>query len=106
MRLPFGLCSSSAKPNASIKGGTYMPNLPLSPFFNPYHPPTGFLGERPQASTVPSLASFCSSALPSSIQSPCFFSIAERSSMHLRSYFSCVFPTCTTRVGGLEDWSL
>ena len=26
--------------------------------------------------------------------------------MHLRSYFSCVFPTCTTRAGGVEDSSL
>src|SRR5439155_14294122 len=26
----------------SSTGGTYMPNLPRRPFFNPYHPPTGF----------------------------------------------------------------
>ena len=39
----------------------------------------GFFGERPQASTVPSLAGFCSSAPPRSIQSPCVFSIACRS---------------------------
>ena len=39
----------------------------------------------PQASTVPSLAGFCSSAPPSSIQSPASFSIANRSSMQRAS---------------------
>ena len=102
MRLLFGLCSTSAVPSTSMTGGTYIANLPLRPFFRPYHPPTGFFAERPQASTVPSLAGFCSSALPSSIQSPCFLSIAWRSSRQRRSYFSWVFPTCTTRPRGLE----
>src|SRR5664279_2156959 len=74
--LPFASCVSSAKPSASINGGIYIPNLPRNPFFSPYHPPTGFLEERPQASTVPSFAGFCSSALPRSIQSPCFLSLS------------------------------
>jgi hypothetical protein len=30
-----------------------MPERPRKPFFNPYHPPTGLPGDRPQASTVP-----------------------------------------------------
>ena len=47
-------------------------------------PPTGLSGERPQASTVPSCAGFCSSALPSGTQSPRSFSIACRSSMQRR----------------------
>jgi DNA-binding transcriptional ArsR family regulator len=42
-----------------------LPKRPRRPFFSPYQPPTGFSGERPQASTVPSAAGFCSSALPS-----------------------------------------
>ncbi len=54
----------------------YIPNRPRSPFFKPYQPFTGFFGERPHASTVPSAAGFCSSVLPSSIQSPCSRSIA------------------------------
>ncbi len=59
----------------------YIPNRPRSPFFRPYQPPTGFSGDRPQASTVPSAAGFCSSALPSGIQSPCALSMACRSSI-------------------------
>ncbi len=39
------------------------------------------VGGAPQASTVPSAAAFCSSALPSSTQSPFFFSIAWRSAI-------------------------
>src|SRR5205823_13147066 len=74
IRLFFGLCSTSASPSASSTGGTYMPKRPRRPFFRPYQPPTGFFDERPQASTVPSAAGFCSSALPSGIQSPCFLS--------------------------------
>ena len=62
----------------------YMPKRPRSPFFRPYQPFAGFFGDRPHASTVPSAADFCSSALPSGIQSPCFFSIACRSSIALR----------------------
>ena len=67
-----------------FSGGIYIPNRQRKPFFNPYHPPTGFFGERPQASTVPSAAGFCSSALPSGIQSPCALSMACRSSMQRR----------------------
>src|SRR3989441_10028895 len=70
IRLFFGLCSTSAKWSTSSTGGTYIPNLPRRPFFSPYHPPTGFLEDRPHASMVPSAAGFCSSALPSNIQSP------------------------------------
>src|SRR5258707_3213426 len=81
IRLFFGLCSTSARPSASSSGGMYMPKRPRRPFLSPYHPPTGFLGDLPHASTVPSAAGFCSSALPSGIQSPCFFSIARRSSI-------------------------
>src|SRR6266566_7028308 len=51
IRLFLGLCSTSARCRASKTGGTYMPNRPRSPFFRPYHPPTGFFGDRPQAST-------------------------------------------------------
>src|SRR2546428_6981920 len=47
IRLFFGLCSTSAKWRTSSTGGTYMPNLPRSPFFSPYHPPTGFFEDRP-----------------------------------------------------------
>src|SRR5207244_9808944 len=79
IRLFFGLCSTSAKWRTSSTGGTYMPNLPRSPFFNPYHPPTGFFRDRPHASIVPSAAGFCSSALPRSIQSPRDLSIECRS---------------------------
>lgn len=57
MRLFFALCSSSTRPSASSNGGTYTPNLPRRPFFNPYQPPTGLCGARPHASTVPSFAS-------------------------------------------------
>jgi ABC-2 type transport system permease protein len=81
IRLLRGLCSTSASPSSSSSGGMYMPKRPRSPFLRPYQPPTGLSGERPQASTVPSLAGFCSSALPSSIQSPCATSIACRSSI-------------------------
>ena len=48
----------------------YIPNRPRSPFLRPYQPPTGLSAERAHASTVPSFAGFCSSALPSSTQSP------------------------------------
>ena len=65
IRLFFGLCSTSARPSASSTGGTYIPKRPRSPFFRPYQPLTGLVLERPQASTVPSAAGFCSSALPS-----------------------------------------
>src|SRR6267143_1146579 len=80
IRLFLGRCSTSASPIASMTGGTYIPKRPRKPFFSPYQPPTGFLGERAQASTVPSAAGFCSSALPSGIQSPCCLSILCRSS--------------------------
>src|SRR5256885_15476151 len=55
MRLFFGFCSTAARPSASSKGGMYIPN---------------------RASTVPSAAGFCSSALPSGMQSPCFLIMA------------------------------
>src|SRR3979411_888622 len=80
IRLFFGRCSTSASPIASMTGGTYIPKRPRKPFFSPYQPPTGFFGERAHASTVPSAAGFCSSALPSGIQSPCCLSILCRSS--------------------------
>src|ERR1700686_1874496 len=80
IRLFFGRCSTSARPIASMTGGTYIPKRPRKPFFSPYQPPTGFFGERAHASTVPSAAGFCSSALPSGIQSPCCLSILCRSS--------------------------
>ncbi len=54
-----------------MSGGMYMPKRPRRPFFSPYQPPIGLPGERPQASTVPCFASFCSSAEPSGTQSPC-----------------------------------
>src|ERR1700680_4834342 len=101
MRLFFGLCSNSTSPNSSMRGGRYMPKRPRRPFFNPYHPPTGLLAERPHASTVPSFTGFCSSALPSSIQSPCFLSISCKSCMQRRSYCKTVLPTVHTRMGGL-----
>ena len=85
MRLFFGLCSTSASPSFSSTMGTYIPKRPRRPFFIPYQPPTGLVAARPQASTVPSAAGFYSSALPISIQSPCFFSIACRSSMQRNS---------------------
>src|SRR5438132_5789240 len=78
----------------------YMPKRPRSPFFSPYQPLTGFFGDRPHASTVPSTAGFCSSALPSGIQSPWFFSIACRSSIARRWYRSSVVPTTHTIAGG------
>src|SRR6202521_3592614 len=106
MRLFLGLCSSSTSPSSSMSGGKYIPKPPLRPFFNPYQPPTGLLGERPHASTVPSFAGFCSSALPSSIQSPCCLSISCRSLMQRRSYCNTVFPTVHTRIGGLSASSL
>src|SRR6476661_10372134 len=106
MRLFFGLCSTWASPRASIRGGTYMPKRPRRPFFRPYQPPTGFFGERPHASTVPSTAGFCSSALPSGIQSPCFLSIVCKSSRQRRSYRSSVLPTVQTSAGGFNDSSL
>ena len=99
IRLPRGLCSTSARPSASSKGGIYMPNLPRRPFLSPYHPPRGFFAERPQDSTVPSLAGFCSSALPSSIQPPCFLSILCRSFIARLSYKSVVLPTAQTITG-------
>src|SRR5258707_15685218 len=58
MRLFFGLCSTSARPSASSKGGMYMPNPPRRPFFSPYQPPTGFFGGPAHASTRPSAARF------------------------------------------------
>src|SRR3989454_10961258 len=106
MRLFLALCSTSASPTASTSGGTYTPKRPRKPFLSPYQPPIGFFGDRPQASTVPSVAGFCSSALPSAIQSACFLSIACRSFRHRRSYLSSVFPTVQTRTGGLSDSSL
>lgn len=39
---PFGACINSASPSFSIKGGTYISKLPLSPFFKPYQPATEF----------------------------------------------------------------
>src|ERR1700694_3581131 len=106
IRLFLGLCSSSTSPSSSIRGGRYIPKRPLRPFFNPSPPPTGLSGERPHASTVPSFAGFCSSALPSSIQSPCCLSISCRSLMQRRSYCNTVFPTVHTRIGGLCASSL
>ncbi len=44
------------------RGGRYIPKRQCIPFFSPYQPPTGLPGARPQASTVPSLAGFLSSA--------------------------------------------
>src|SRR3977135_4346103 len=70
MRLFLALCSTSARPSTSMSGGMYMPKRPRRPFFKPYQPPTGLSDARPQASTVPSAAGFCSSAEPSGIQSP------------------------------------
>jgi hypothetical protein len=35
IRLPLGLCSTSASPSASSTGGTYIPKRPRSPFFRP-----------------------------------------------------------------------
>ncbi len=81
IRLFRGLSSTSANPSFFSTIGTYIPNRPRYPFLSPYHPPAGLLGDRPQASTVPSAAGFCSSALPSSIQSPCAFNILCKSSM-------------------------
>src|SRR5450759_515147 len=106
MRLFFGLCSTSARPSASSSGGMYMPKRPRNPFFRPYQPPTGFFGDLPHASTVPSAAGFCSSALPSGTQSPCFLSIAWRSSIARISYRSSVLPTMQTIAGGSSDSSL
>jgi hypothetical protein len=77
MRLLRGFCSTSASPSSLSRGGTYIANRPRNPFFNPYQPPTGLFGERAQASTVPSAAGFCSSALPSSIQPPSFLSMVQ-----------------------------
>src|SRR2546423_1257222 len=105
MRLFLGLCSTSARPRASRSGGMYMPKRPRRPFLRPYQPPTGLSGERPQASTVPSAAGFCSSALPSGIQSPFAFSMAWRSSMARSWYRSSVFPTRQTMAGGSSDSS-
>jgi hypothetical protein len=73
-----------------------MPTRPRSPFFSPYHPPIGLSAERPQASTVPSLAGFCSSADPSSTQSPRSRTMADKSSMTRASYSSTVLPTVHT----------
>ncbi len=70
-----------------------------SPLRVPYQPPTGLASDRPQASTVPSGAGFCSSAPPSGTQSPCSPSHAARSSMARRWYLSCVLPTWHTRTG-------
>src|ERR1700730_9002071 len=84
----------------------YMPNRPRYPFLNPYQPPTGFFSERPQASTVPSVAGFCSSALPSGTQSPFAFSLLCRSSIARSWYRSSVLPTTHTSAGGLAASSL
>src|SRR3989475_2630284 len=84
IRLFLGLCSTSAMPSASSSGGMYMPNRPRSPFFSPYHPPTGYFDDRPHASIVPSAAGICSSALPRSIHSPRDLSIECKSLMHRR----------------------
>ena len=54
----------------------YTPNRPRRPFLRPYQPPSGLSAERPQASTLPSGAGFCSSAPPSGTQSPFSLSIA------------------------------
>ena len=43
MRLLRGLCSSSARPSASMSGGTYMAKRPRRPFLSPYQPPTGIV---------------------------------------------------------------
>ena len=96
IRLLRGLCSTSALPSSSSSGGMYMPNRPRRPFFRPYQPPTGLSSDRPHASTVPSFAGFCSSALPSSIQSPCAFSIACRSSIARSVVEQRVWPTAQT----------
>src|SRR6202011_2535489 len=76
------------------------------PFLNPYQPPTGFFADLPQASTVPSAAGFCSSALPSGTQSPFAFSILCRSSIARSWYRSSVLPTTHTSAGGLAASSL
>jgi hypothetical protein len=67
-------------------GGMYTPNRPRRPFFRPCQPPIGMFGDRPQVSTVPSLAGFCSSAPPSPTHPPACLSIAFKSSMHRASY--------------------
>src|SRR2546430_16269648 len=84
----------------------YIPKRPRRPFFRPYQPLTGFFGDRPHASTVPSAAGFCSSALPRGIQSPYFLSIASRSSIARRWYRSSVFPTTHTSAGGSASSAL
>jgi len=49
IRLLRGLCSTSAKPRASSKGGRYTPKRPRRPFLSPYQPPTDWtaIGPRP-----------------------------------------------------------
>ena len=60
----------------------YIPKRPRRPFFSPYQPPIGLAGDRPHASTVPSAASRCSSALrnawsqPSCSNRACDYSMA------------------------------
>jgi hypothetical protein len=65
-------------------GRHVVPEAARRPFFSPYRPPTGLSDDRAHASTVPSFAGFCSSALPSGIQSPRAFSIECRSSIARR----------------------
>ena len=94
----LALCSTSASPRCSINGGTYIAKRPPKFFFRPYQPPMGFSFDRAQCSTVPSLAPCFSSVLPNSIQSPCFLSIAAKSSIHRRSQWSTVLPTVYSRM--------
>ena len=57
------------------------PEPSAEPFLEPVPAAHRVVGRPPHASTVPSFAGFCSSALPSSTQSPCATSIACRSSI-------------------------
>src|ERR1035437_1466659 len=98
----FASWLTSARPSASRSGGRSTPNRPRRPFFRPYQPPTGLSAERPQASTVPSGAAFCSSAPPRGTQPPCALSQACRSLIARASYRSFVPPTWQTMVGGSD----
>ena len=75
-----GLCSTSPVLRSN-KGGRCMPTRPRSPSSARTTRRSGCPAERPQASTVPPLACFCSSADPSSTQSPRFRTMADKSSM-------------------------
>src|SRR5438876_4342017 len=83
-----------------------MPKRSRRPFFRPYQPPTGFFDERPQASTVPSTAGFCSSALPQRHPISVLRERRMKILMQRRSYRSSVLPTVTTSAGGVRLSSL